>query len=31
MCAKIALRFHWLLKNNKSAALAKITLFDWLW
>jgi len=29
-CAKIALKFDWLLKNNKSAALAKITLFDWL-
>jgi len=29
-CAKIALQFDWLLKNNKSAALAKITLFDWL-
>jgi len=24
VCAKIALRFDWLLKNNKSA-----TLFDW--
>jgi len=30
MCAKIALQFDWLLKNNKSAVLAKIILFDWL-
>jgi len=22
--------FDWLLKNNKNAALAKITRFDWL-
>jgi len=29
-CAKIALQFYWLLKNNKSAVFAKITLFDWL-
>jgi len=26
---KIALRFDWLVKNNKSASLAKITRFDW--
>jgi len=26
---KISPRFDWLLKNNKSAGLPKITRFDW--